>query len=113
MQCWVERELALHESWGEVRHKLYEQVIKQCVPPLNDTCGQCGLCKATIRCNDPCCGKFKFLCTSCDQEQHKHHVFHDRDMLRDGHCVPIPPTVSHNSNGECVKISMKYECLSK
>lgn len=107
-QCWSEREEALHDSWEEIRGKLYQQVIKQCAPPINNTCRQCGMSQATIRCNDPCCGQYKYYCTSCDQEQHKHQVFHDRDMLMDGHFVPISPTVSHNSNGEWINISMVY-----
>ncbi|XP_044164397.1 uncharacterized protein LOC114964356 [Acropora millepora] len=91
----------LNESWAESRRTLCETVLKaHFTIPEDSTCCRCEEKFAVVRCHE--CPSTKHLCSNCDEMVHRSWPFHDRDVMVNGHYLPIPPTTSKGSDGEWV-----------
>lgn len=108
-QEWKDREEALHESWEEMRQTLFERLLQSTYAPRNSICSVCCKSPGIIRCRE--CYEHQYLCPICDQNQHTLNVFHDREILQDGHFEPISSTCSQNSIGEWVTIGIAFDVL--
>lgn len=94
-RTWETQMLSLSENWEGCRQKLFETVLKQERSPVLDKCNSCNSSSAIIRCYD--CNML--YCSSCDENFHQGHPFHDREAFVDGFFQPIPPTCVVDESG--------------
>ena len=107
-QKWVNRQNLLNESWAESRRTLCETVLKaHFAIPEDSTCCRCVEKFAVVRCHQ--CPSNKHLCSDCDEMVHRSWPFHDRDVMVNGHYLPIPPTTSKGSDGEWVFVGNHHQ----
>ena len=62
---------------------------------------------AVVRCHE--CPSTKHLCSDCDEIVHRSWPFHARDVMVNGHYLPIPPTTSKGSDGERVFVDNHHQ----
>ena len=95
---------SMNVNWETNRPSIFHAMLCRQAGLANPCC-KCGGNDAKIRCHQ--CHAVGMLCGVCDENQHQHAPFHDREYLEvDGTFSAILPTQGIGSDGCLVDISM-------
>lgn len=90
-RTWEMRQEMAAEKWESARPELLDLMLSaNKTPQCFETCQQCNMQQAVIRCRD--CLPKELFCSNCDVSIHQNFVLHNRDSVLEGFFKPIPPT---------------------